>query len=85
MYTFCREMGRPLHALPVPPIPLVRAEWQNYAMLLKAFKKKSMHAILYSNVLFISVHKLMLVSFILCIELITFDSIFALFLFFLFL
>lgn len=44
-----------------------------------------MHAILYSNVLFISVHKLMLVSFILCIELITFDSIFALFLFFLFL
>lgn len=43
-----------------------------------------MHAILYSNVLFISVHKLKLVSFILCIELITFDSIFALFLFFLF-
>lgn len=41
MYTFCREMGRPLHALPVPPIPLVRAEWQNYAMLLKAFKKNN--------------------------------------------
>lgn len=69
-----------------PPLPPVRAEWQNYSMLLKAFKKKkSMHAILYSNVLFISVHKLMLISFILCIELITFDSIFALFLFFLFL
>lgn len=44
-----------------------------------------MHAILYPNVLFLSVHKLMLVSFILCIELITFDSIFALFLLFLFL
>lgn len=36
-----------------------------------------MHAILYPNVLFLSVHKLMLVSFILCIELITFDSIFC--------
>lgn len=68
-----------------PPLPPGRAEWQNYSMLLKAFKKKIYACYFISNVLFLSVHKLMLVSFILCIELITFDSIFALFLFFLFL
>lgn len=80
MYTFCREMGYQLHVFPAPPHLLLGDEWQNYAMILKDFflkKKKSMHAILYPNVLFLSVHKLMLVSFILCIELITFDSIFC--------
>lgn len=72
-------MGYQLRVFPAPPHLLLGDEWQNYAMILKAFfkKKKSMHAILYPNVLFLSVHKLMLVSFILCIELITFDSIFC--------
>lgn len=68
-----------------PPSLLLGLNGRTMLCYWKPLKKKSMHAILYSNVLFISVHKLMLVSFILCIELITFDSIFALFLFFLFL